>query len=71
MREHNWWGTRFEPPQGSEHLDNATLGATNSWVGWDGQHIADYWDRIDPGWDRRQSFSPFVIGGTSASNGSF
>jgi len=66
MRDHNWWGTRFNPPQGSEHLDNATLGATNSWIGWDGQHTANYWDRADPGWDRRSVFTPTSKGNATA-----
>ena len=68
MRETNWWGTRHGPPQGTSHIDNATLGATNSWIGWDGQHGPDYWDRTEPGWDRRITFSPGTGGNTTAAS---
>ena len=68
MRKTNWWGIRHSPPQGTSHIDNATLGATNSWVGWDGQHGPDYWDRTEPGWDRRIAFSPGTGGNTTAAS---
>ena len=45
--------TRWGGNLGDRHPDRQQQGYANTWVGLDGEHLPDKFDREDPGWDQR------------------
>ena len=37
----------------SQHVDKQTSGKTNTWIGYNNEHLPDKFDRENPGWDRK------------------
>ena len=44
-----WWGNNGA---GVNHTDNLMGGKFNSWIGYNNQHLPDYFDQIDPNWNK-------------------